>query len=252
MSRTKEVAIIAWNELRQASKDRKILIIVLLYAVLMAIGMQQSVFLSTTFDFILLKIFFFTRNPIPFELLLFYFVSIVALPLFCQMMSYDIMSGSIDGQTMRQTATKASRFSIIAGKYLAVIIMNITINLMLYLAAMLYMFFVIKHLLFIQTLELWLYLSVYTIYFVSLGLLMSSITKKPARSLFLGTLVTFGLIVFLSKGYLAWLSPFKYYIDGFYILAKDSSKIVLGSAVMLCSSAVFFIGSYLIFRRRDL
>ncbi|MBD3309842.1 ABC transporter permease subunit [Candidatus Woesearchaeota archaeon] len=252
MNRIKEVGIVLWSELKQASRDRKILIIIAIYVILLGIGMKQSVTLSQTFSASLFRVFLFSRTPIPYELLLFYFVSIAALPLFSLMLSYDSISGGISNMTIRNLAVRVKRSSIITGKFLAQVLTNASVNLTLYLMAALYMFWETRHLMLSQTLQLWIYLTVFMIYFTSLGLLMSNITTKPHRSLYIGVALIIGLIFVSSYESVAWMSPYNYYINGFHILAGNTAKVAESIISMLGFSALFFGASFFIFRRRDL
>jgi len=247
-----EAKVILLEEIKESFRNKKVLFVVFIYLALLIIGLKKAYQFSLTFGFLLSKFYFFTQQKPPYALLFFYFMSIIALPLFSLLLSYDSVSGELSKRTVRYLATRANRGYIIIGKFLGNYLVNISVNFLVYLVAVSYIYAKSGESVFIQGIALWLYLSIYSLYFVSLSLLASSFTSKPSQSLFLGAAFFVGLLLFLLKGSLKVISPYHYYTDGFYVLTGPLPGITNSIFVLILSSLIFIVLSLMIFKRRDL
>ena len=247
----RETKVIMIDEAVQSLKNKKVLFILLIYALLLFIGIKKRVLISQASALILTNFFFFF-GEIPFPLLLSFFVSIIALPLFSLLLAYDSISSEVYAKSIRNIAYMAGRTSIFLGKFFAIFFINILVNLAVSLFAIFYIFFKTGDLFLADGLILWLYLALFSFYFVSLTMLASTITNKPSKSLFLGFFLFLILFLFHFKKNLLWASPYHYYKNGFYILMHNFPKIWNSVLVMAGFSIFFVIISLIVFKRKDL
>ena len=247
----KKTATIAAEEVRQSLKDKKVIVVALVYAMLLFLGIQKSVAIAAAFRMALIGIFGFMSSTPSYALTLFYFASIMLLPIFSLILAYDSISKEIHKGTIKKVAVAARRDSILLGKFAGIYLVNISINLMMYIFAAFYTFFKEGELALSDSLLLWIFLCIYALYFTSLAVLSSSMTSTPQKSIFLSMLLFAVPLIFLASRSISWLSPYSYYKQGLYILV-DSSKMLLPSAILIVSSLLFILAAVFIFRRRDL
>lgn len=162
--------------------------------------------------------------------------------LFVFSVSHDVINKELDYQTIRLLVTKTSKFNIIFGKFLGV--------LMFWLASVTISFIIVSiyaHSWF--TLD---YITVLAVlcFIVGLNIFLSTIISKPGVTMFLGIFI--GIIApilglwaaFSTKWY---LFPFRYILPYYYVTKSNGYLIlpfVMGIALLYLS--------YLIFQRKDL
>lgn len=248
----RETRIIFLDDLKEALRDKKILVILFFYIALMAFGIKKSSILAGQFYLILSSFIFQSHLNLPYEILLFYFVSIAVLPILSLLISYDCIAGEIGRKTMRNLATKARRDAIVTGKFLSVFTITIATNLIVFIGAAIYVYTKVGVFYFDQSLSLFGYLAFYSFYFVSLAVLASAITSNSTKSLFLGTFFFIIPFFFVYAKKLLVLSPYYYYKNGFYLLSQNLEPVRDAMMVFLISGIIFLGIALFAFRKRDL
>lgn len=248
----RETRIIFLDDLKEALRDKKILIILFFYAALMAFGIKKSSLLASQFYLILSSFIFQSQLNLPYEILLFYFVSIAVLPILALLISYDCLAGEIGRKTMRNLATGARREAIVIGKFLSVFTITIATNFIVFIGAAIYVYTKVGVFYIDQSISLFGYLAFYSFYFAALAVLASAITSNSTKSLFLGMLFFIMPFFFVYSKTLLALSPYHYYKNGFYLLSQNLEPVRAAMMVFMISGIVFLGLAMIIFKRKDL
>ena len=199
-----------------------------------------------------MQVFGFFDGKLPYPLVLFYFMSILLLPIFSLLLSYDCISKEVHKETIRNLVIAAKRNSIVLGKFLGIVIINIAVNFLIYLIAVFYIYQRTKQNLLAEGFLLWIFLSIYALYFVALAVMASALTSNPQKSLYL-SLTFYSLpLLFFTSSKIAWLSPYNYYVNGFYLLTNSLDKVIPPLMILALCAVVFIIFALLVFQRRDL
>ncbi len=247
----RQTLTIALDEIKQSLKNKKVLFLLFVYVALLVFGISQSVSFAMNFRLILIQVFGFYGKSVPYTLVLFYFMSIFLLPVFSLLLSYDCISKEIHKETIRNLVVAAKRNSIVLGKFLGIFLINITINFLIYIIAVFYIFQKTGEYVLFDGFLLWLFLSIYSLYFVALSVMTSSLTSNPQRSLYLG-LIANALPLFFISTTIGWLSPYKHYVDGFYLLTDSFGRVFSPLAILIVSAAIFIAIALMAFKRREL
>ena len=218
---------------------------------------------------------------VPLIVLLTFKITLFFLPLYIALMGFDQISGEIGPRSIRYLVVRARRSSILWGKYLS----QATLLAGLVLAVDLAVIAVARW----QTpsfqpaamagtlLKCWLAASVFSLAYVALSSLCSSLFRSPAVSLIFNVFALFGFWLVNAVGggaaraveqaqkageegdgpsaiatALSWLryaTPSHYSSD---LLHPDFLKFMGGTAVYAGFAAVFLAAGYAVLRRRDL
>ncbi len=235
------------DEIVQSFKDKRIIAVIIIYLIILSWGMKKAAGFSALWG-IWLTGGFGIDKQIPFPIIFFYFASIGLLPIFSLLLSYDVISG--ERKVIRNLVYRAKRMEIFFAKFLAIFIINIIANLVMYIAAIDIISSQQRESYLGEGMMLYAFLACFALYFTSLSTLSSTITKTTKKSLFLGALLVFIPLVMLLNEKLKIISPFHYYKYGIKLFTEQFT--IWPFALLIISAAVFLGIAYIIFKRQDL
>jgi len=174
------------------------------------------------------------------------------IPFMTLMIGFEQVCGDLQHRTIRYTAIRARRESIIAGKFLAV--WGVVSVLLLALHAFVWFVTLVRgDATFAQILawgpRMWALSAIYTAAYAGLTILISSLTKRPVISLFLG-LIAFSLLWVLDLAVdfarmveserFSWLQYLGYAIPDYYeawLVTPKAPQMVGAMAILLAFGA---------------
>jgi ABC-2 type transport system permease protein len=166
-------------------------------------------------------------------------------PLFVIGLSHDVINKETHSRTMRFLVTKATRQSIVLGKFMGIWLFWLTC---LIIPILLLIPFA-KTFYYMELISLVIFMS----YFIALALFLSCLINKPALTLFIGIVLS---IIFPIIGFWGILSPENNYLNvinfiaPYYYLTEDSG--ILGYIMLPLFTLLLVVGSLFILKRRDL
>tara|TARA_Y100000310_G_scaffold181770_1_gene181806 strand:+ start:1330 stop:2091 length:762 start_codon:yes stop_codon:yes gene_type:complete len=235
------------DDLVQSFKDKRIIAVTVIYLIFLSWGMKKAVLLTGIWNIWLTDILGFGQE-LPFPIIFFYFASIVLLPIFSLLLSYDIISG--ESRTMRNLVYRIPRESIFFGKFLAIFLINIFANLIVYIIAIDFISHTQRANIIQQGFLLYGFLVIFALYFTSLVLLASTLTNNSKKSLFMGACFIIIPLLFMLSNTLKIISPFNYYKYGLRFFTESISYTPF--FILIISSIVFIFIAYFVFKRKDL
>ncbi|MBJ8055859.1 ABC transporter permease [Bacillus cereus] len=166
-------------------------------------------------------------------------------PLFVTTLSHDLINRESYNRTIRFLVTKISRDKIILGKFLGVLLfwfvcLFLSLFMLVFIANQFYFKELIESLIFMS-------------YFISLSLFLSVVITKPSITIFTSILISIAFPIIGIWGSLSsdnLIVKLLNYFTPYYYFSQPEQKYLVYFVPVL--SLVFFIGSILIFRKRDL
>ncbi|MGG0747346.1 ABC transporter permease subunit [Priestia megaterium] len=165
-------------------------------------------------------------------------------PLFVISLSHDIINQETKSRTMRFLVTKISRDKIILGKFAGVTLfwsccLCISLLLIIPFSHEFYFMKLIESIIFIT-------------YFIALALLLSTIINKPSLSMFLGIILSviipiIGLWSMITDNNVT-ITLISYFTPYYYFGESDKEFLIYFVPVL---SAILFLGSVLLFRKKE-
>ncbi|MDP7457103.1 MAG: ABC transporter permease subunit [Candidatus Woesearchaeota archaeon] len=235
------------DDIKESFKDKRILAVIVIYLIILSWGMKKAIAFSGVWNFWLTEMVGLGKQ-LPFSVIFFYFASIALLPILSLLLSYDIISG--ERRTLRNIIYRCPRISLFFGKFIAIFLINVVINLIIYIIAIDYLSNQSSKSFLSEGLLLYIFLVCFALYFTSLVTMASTLTKSPRKSLFLGALFIFIPLLFLFSNTIKILSPFHYYKYGMLFFSESVSPAPF--VLLIISSAIFLGLAYYVFRRQDL
>ncbi|MBW2968372.1 ABC transporter permease [Candidatus Woesearchaeota archaeon] len=235
-----KTALIALDSIKNELKDKKTVAIIFAYLVILALGIKFGTMLGTLAKLMFLK------TTLPVEVVVTYYTSIIWVPLLAVLLSFDSISWETSTKSISYLAIRTSRASIIIGKYISTAIMISVINLLIYLAAVIYFNLNSGESMLGPAMAAWAYVSFYSLAFVSIGFLCSTISKKHQTALWAAISLIAVAAIVGGRESIAFLSPFHYISNIF------EGGFAAGAGALTVFAAAGLGLSILIFQRKDI
>ncbi len=182
-------------------------------------------------------------------LLVLFKATLVLIPLLTLLIGFDQISGDMQARTFRYLAIRARRASIIVGKALAIWAVVSALILLLHVFVWGVCLFQ-KEASVVTTLSwgarFWAFSSVYSVAYVGVTALASSLTRRPVLSLFLGLIVVGGLSLGeLIATYASSVTFARYLFPGAYdtLLIAPQPAVVVGGLMALLAYGVLLVAA---------
>ncbi|MHA7629987.1 ABC transporter permease [Corallococcus sp. M7] len=200
---------------------------------------------------------------VPIVVLIVFKLSLFFLPAYIALMGFDQVSGEVGPRSMRYLTVRARRSSVLLGKFLSQATLLVGLVLIIDLAIFIYARIINDDFAFgvlvLNLLKFWSATIVYSLAYVSLTTLCSSLFRLPAVSLVFNFILLFAFWLMDSVGrsvseqnvlrFLRYLSP-SFYSGN--LLHPRLSEFATSGAAYAAFAAVFLFGAYGVLRTRDL
>ncbi|QSQ27027.1 ABC transporter permease subunit [Pyxidicoccus parkwayensis] len=200
---------------------------------------------------------------VPLEVLLVFKITLFFLPAYVALMGFDQISGEVGPRSMRYLTVRARRSSVLLGKFLSQATLLLGLVLIIDLAIFIYARianpdFGFGHVV-LNLLKFWLAAIVFSLSYVSLTTLCSSLFRSPAVSLVFNFIALFVFWLMDTIGqasgetgalrFLKYLSPSHYAGD---LLHPKLAEFGASGAAYAGFATLFLLGAYAVLRARDL
>ncbi len=200
---------------------------------------------------------------VPMEVLVVFKITLFFLPAYVVLMGFDQLSGEVGPRSMRYLTVRARRSSVLLGKFLSQATLLLGLVLIIDLAIFIYARIANPGFGFadvvLNLLKFWLAAIVYSLAYVSLTTLCSSLFRSPAVSLVFNFILLFVFWLMDTIGrwagetgalrFLKYLSP-SYYSGN--LLHPRLAEFGASGAAYAGFATLFLLGAYAILRTRDL
>ncbi len=198
----------------------------------------------------------------PLSVLMVFYLSLFFLPLYVALMGFDQVSGEVGPRSIRYLTVRARRASVLLGKFLAQttvllgLVFLLDVGLCVYAWATTPGFDLAAFV--TQVLRFWLASTVFSLAFLALTSLCSSVTTNSSVSLLLNfSVLVLSLLFWMTALYdeghplraIRYLSPLRYSTRLLYPQPMDVAGSVVAYAVF---TLLFLGGAFFVLRRRDL
>jgi ABC-2 type transport system permease protein len=200
---------------------------------------------------------------VPLVVLVVFKVTLFFLPLYVALMGFDQVSGEVGPRSIRYLTVRARRSSLLLGKFLSQatvllgLVLIIDLSIFLYAAATTPDFALGAFTL--NLLKFWLAAVVFSLAYLALTTLCSSLFRSPALSLIVNIFMLFGfwlvnLVGSLAAekspvGYMRYLSPSHYANN---LLHPGLAEFTMSGMAYAVFALLFLGGALLVLRERDL
>ncbi|NBD13512.1 MULTISPECIES: ABC transporter permease [Corallococcus] len=200
---------------------------------------------------------------VPIVVLIVFKITLFFLPAYIALMGFDQVSGEVGPRSIRYLTVRARRASVLLGKFLSQATLLLGLVLVIDLAIFIYARILNPDFAFgvlaLNLLKFWGATLVFSLAYVALTTLCSSLFRSPAVSLVFNFILLFVFWLMDSVGrsvsdesvlrYLRYLSP-SYYSGN--LLHPRLAEFALSGAAYSAFAAIFLIGAYGVLRTRDL
>ena len=200
---------------------------------------------------------------VPMEVLIVFKITLFFLPAYVALMGFDQLSGEVGPRSMRYLTVRARRSSVLLGKFLSQAALLVGLVLVIDLAIFIYARIANPDFGFadvlLNLLKFWLAAIVFSLAYVSLTTLCSSLFRTPAVSLVFNFILLFVFWLMDTVGrasgddgklrFLRYLSPSYYSGD---LLHPKLAEFGASGAAYAAFATVFLLASYAVLRARDL
>ncbi|MBZ4416430.1 ABC transporter permease [Myxococcus sp. RHST-1-4] len=200
---------------------------------------------------------------VPLEVLVVFKITLFFLPAYVALMGFDQLSGEVGPRSMRYLTVRARRSSVLLGKFLSQASLLVGLVLLIDLAIFIYARIANPDFGFadvvLNLLKFWLAAIVFSLAYVSLTTLCSSLFRSPAVSLVFNFILLFVFWLMDTIGrasgddgklrFLRYLSPSYYAGD---LLHPKLAEFGASGAAYAGFATVFLLGAYAVLRARDL
>ncbi|MFP2910048.1 ABC transporter permease [Pyxidicoccus sp. 3LFB2] len=200
---------------------------------------------------------------VPMEVLVVFKITLFFLPAYVALMGFDQISGEVGPRSMRYLTVRARRSSVLLGKFLSQATLLLGLVLIIDLAIFVYARFANPDFGFadvaLNLLKFWLAAIVFSLSYVSLTTLCSSLFRAPAVSLVFNFILLFVFWLMDTIGrwagddspvrFLRYLSP-SYYAGN--LLHPRLAEFGASGAAYAAFATIFLLGAYGVLRARDL
>lgn len=200
---------------------------------------------------------------VPMEVLVVFKITLFFLPAYVALMGFDQLSGEVGPRSMRYLTVRARRSSVLLGKFLSQATLLLGLVLIIDLAIFVYARVANPTFGFadvaLNLLKFWLAAIVFSLSYVSLTTLCSSLFRAPAVSLVFNFILLFVFWLMDTIGrwageesalrFLRYLSP-SYYAGN--LLHPRLAEFGASGAAYAGFATIFLLGAYAVLRARDL
>ncbi len=202
-------------------------------------------------------------EQVPIVVLIVFKITLFFLPAYIALMGFDQVSGEVGPRSMRYLTVRARRSSVLLGKFLCQATLLVGLVLIIDLAIFIYARIInddfAAGVLVLNLLKFWSATIVFSLAYVSLTTLCSSLFRSPAVSLVFNFILLFVFWLMDSVGravgednvlrFLRYLSPSYYSVN---LLHPKLAEFAVSGAAYAAFAAVFLFGAYGVLRARDL
>lgn len=202
-------------------------------------------------------------SQVPLEVLIVFKITLFFLPAYVVLMGFDQISGEVGPRSMRYLTVRARRSSVLLGKFLSQATLLLGLVLIIDLAIFIYARIANPDFGFgdmaLNLLKFWIAAIVFSLAYVSLTTLCSSLFRSPAVSLVFNFILLFIFWLMDTVGrasgddgklrFLRYLSPSNYAGD---LLHPRLAEFAASGAAYAAFATIFLLGAYGILRVRDL
>ncbi|MCY1014441.1 ABC transporter permease [Pyxidicoccus sp. MSG2] len=206
-------------------------------------------------------------SRVPLEVLVVFKVTLFFLPAYVALMGFDQLSGEVGPRSMRYLTVRARRSSVLLGKFLSQATLLLGLVLIIDLAIFVYARIANPGFGFadvvINLIKFWLAAIVFSLAYVSLTTLCSSLFRSPAVSLVFNFILLFVFWLMDTTGraaeaaygeasvvrYVRYLSPSYYSVN---LLHPRLAEFAASGAAYAGFAMLFLLGAYAVLRARDL
>lgn len=204
-------------------------------------------------------------EQIPTLVLVVFYLSIFFLPAYVALMGFDQLSGEVGPRSMRYLTVRARRSSVLLGKFLAQTTVLLGLVLALDVILCLYAWLTTQGMglggFALSLLRVWVGMTIFSLAFLSLTALCSSVTSNSAVSLvsnfiiIMASFTSWLLGLWYSRGeghplqYMRFVSPMNYCMT---LLDAEPARFGLSALAYLVFTLLFLGGAYTALRTRDL
>ncbi len=180
------------------------------------------------------------------------------LPLFILLVGFDQIAGDIQHRTIRYSAGRADRISIVTGKALGVWAVNVIMIFVLHLTVWVVLMAqgMSAGLVLSWGLRLWLITAVSAASYVGFTMVMSALVRTPVVALFMGAGIGFALwITTKILMYFETARPAAWILPGSYVelaVSPEPARFIGGLAAYLAWGAAMTALAALLIRRKDI
>lgn len=200
---------------------------------------------------------------VPIVVLVVFKITLFFLPAYIALMGFDQVSGEVGPRSIRYLTVRARRSSVLLGKFLSQATLLLGLVLVIDLAIFIYARILNPDFAFgvlaLNLLKFWGATLVFSLAYVALTTLCSSLFRSPAVSLVFNFVLLFVFWLMDSVGrsvsdesvlrYLRYLSP-SYYSGN--LLHPRLAEFAVSGAAYAAFAAIFLFGAYGVLRTRDL
>lgn len=200
---------------------------------------------------------------VPLVVLVVFKVTLFFLPLYIALMGFDQVSGEVGPRSIRYLTVRARRLSLLLGRFLSQATVLLGLVLIIDLGIFLYAWLATADFTFaafaLNLLKFWLATMVFSLSYLALTTLCSSLFRSPALSLIINIFVLFGFWLinlagsFASQGspvvLVSLLSP-SHYANG--LLHPGLLEFSVSTMAYVVFTLLFLGGAIVILRERDL
>ncbi len=200
---------------------------------------------------------------VPIVVLVVFKITLFFLPAYIALMGFDQVSGEVGPRSMRYLTVRARRSSVLLGKFLSQATLLVGLVLVIDLAIFIYARIINADFAFadlvLNLLKFWCATIVFSLAYISLTTLCSSLFRTPAVSLVFNFSLLFVFWLMDSVGravsdespvrFLRYLSPSYYSVN---LLHPRLAEFAISGAAYAAFAAAFLFGAYGVLRTRDL
>lgn len=245
-----EILVTMEDELFRGSKSRYVWFFGGVFVFLCFLAMHYGTYMSLLFP---------NFEGIPYSLIS-YLVVLSIGPFIIMITSFDIVSSEIETGSIRYIISKVHRSSFILGKFFFLFLVFISISSGIALISLMYQYSADNVFQFKNTILFWIFSSLYLGCFISIFLLISTLSVNNKISFTMSIVFLGILIYFFLQGhntYLKYITPFFYGIENMSFINSFSVK---AGYLKFCESLfsmflyilVFLSTSLVAIKRRDL
>jgi ABC-2 type transport system permease protein len=245
-----EIQIIEEDEMFRGSKSRYVWFFGGIFILLCFLVMHYSIYVPFLFQ---------NFRGIPYTLIS-YLVVLFIGPFMVMITSFDSVSSEIETGSIRYVISKVHRSSFILGKFLFLFLVSISVSSVIALISLIQQYSVGNAFQFENTGLFWIFSNLYLGCFISIFLLISTLSDNNKISFTVSAIFLGILIFFYLKGdsnYLKFLTPFYYGANNIDFMTDFSFKaeylrILESLFSMLLYISVYLSMSLVAIKRRDL
>jgi ABC-type transport system involved in multi-copper enzyme maturation permease subunit len=247
----RKTLLISMNEFKGLLLTKKVIVIASLYAITFILGMKLAKILDLA-AYLLKSL----KQPLPYSVLVPFYIGIVLIPFISLLSIYDSISHEFENKSIKYLAYRVPRLSIVIGKLFSPLLLITAINVVLYGSSIFYIKSLTGSFNFENMLGLFLFTTIYSLFFISIGLFFSISSNNPQRSLLNSLIVIIALFIVpkLPKisGILKYFSPMEFAKSSINVAKEFTLSGSLIIFLFLIYSIIIIFIAAKIFQKKDL